>query len=59
MANKNTKQNTKNAAIPRGIINHVFCAAGRDDENNRSVAPAEKLNPALKPNATVIIVNIP
>ena len=47
------------AAIPSGMISHIFCAAGSEDENRRSIAPAEKLNPARKPRATVIIVKIP
>lgn len=29
------------------------------DEKIKSIAPAEKLNPARKPSATVIIVKIP
>ena len=48
-----------NAAIPKGMIIHVFCAAGKEDENTRSVAPAEKLNPALNPTSVVIVVKIP
>ena len=48
-----------NAAIPRGMIIHVFFAAGRGAEKIKSVAPAEKLNPALNPTNTVITVKIP
>ena len=35
----------------RGMIIHVFWAAGREAENNKSVEPAEKLNPARNPNS--------
>ena len=48
-----------NAAIPNGMINHVFCAAGRDAENSRSVAPAENEKPARNHNNTVTTVKIP
>ena len=41
------------------MIIHVFCAAGKEEENTRSVAPAEKLNPALNPTSVVIVVKIP
>ena len=41
------------------MISHVLAAAGRDAENRRSVAPAEKLKPARKPSITVIVVKIP
>ena len=47
------------AAIPRGMIIQVFLAAGREAEKNKSVAPAEKLNPARKPTSVVITVKIP
>ena len=48
-----------NAAIPRGRMSHVFCAAGSEDEKSKSIAPAEKLKPARNPRATVIMVKIP
>ena len=48
-----------NAAIPSGIIIHVFSAAGREAENNKSVAPAEKENPARNPNKAVTVTKIP
>ena len=41
------------------MISHVFCAAGRDAENSRSVAPAENAKPALKPTRTVIKLKMP
>ena len=45
--------------MPRGMIIQVFAAAGRDAENRRSVAPAEKEKPARKPTKTVITVKMP
>ena len=47
------------AAIPSGRMSHVLAAAGREAEKIRSVSPAEKLNPARNPRATVITVKIP
>ena len=41
------------------MIIQVFFAAGRVAEKRRSVAPAEKLKPALNPTNTVITVKIP
>ena len=41
------------------MINHVFCAAGSDAENRRSVAPAENENPARNPSNVVMTVKIP
>ena len=35
--------------MPSGMIIRVLFAAGRKDENTRSVAPAEKQKPARKP----------
>ena len=35
------------------------CDTQRDDQKNRSIAPAEKLKPARKPRATVIMVKMP
>ena len=40
------------------MIIHVFFAAGSGAEKIKSVAPAEKLNPALNPTNTVITVKI-
>ena len=41
------------------MISQILAAAGREDENSRSIAPAEKLKPARKPRATVIMVKMP
>ena len=40
-------------------MSHVLAAAGSEDENNKSIAPAENEKPALNPRATVTIVKIP
>src|SRR5699024_690282 len=59
MANRNTRKNTTKAAMPMGMITQVLAAAGREAENSRSVAPAEKLKPARKPRATVTAAKMP
>ena len=41
------------------MIIHVFCAAGREAENIKSVAPAENANPARNPLRTVIWLKMP
>ena len=40
-------------------MSNVFCAAGREAEKIKSVAPAEKQKPALNPKDTVMNVKIP
>ena len=41
------------------MINHVFAAAGSEEENTKSTAPAEKQKPARKPRSTVTVAKIP
>ena len=40
-------------------MSHVFAAAGSEDENNKSIAPAENEKPARNHNNTVTTVKIP
>lgn len=37
----------------------MFLSSWKDAENNKSVAPAEKLNPARNPTNVVIVTKIP